>query len=132
MVEATGDRRQLLDMSEIDEMRRSGLFRFGSHGRRHLRLIESLPSAMLQEEIVQSRASLCEMLGQSVDLFCYPNGDYCPDALELVRSVYKAAVTTCSGWNYEDLDPHLLRRQSLHDDISSDELCFLAAVGGVL
>jgi peptidoglycan/xylan/chitin deacetylase (PgdA/CDA1 family) len=125
-------RRNLLDLAEIAEMGSTGRIRFGSHGRRHLRLLEQLQPDKLHEEIVQSRSILRRLTGQEIDVFCYPNGDYSSAALRIVRSEYRAAVTTNAGWNFAETDARLLKRVSLHDDISSDEQCFLAALGGVL
>jgi peptidoglycan/xylan/chitin deacetylase (PgdA/CDA1 family) len=125
-------RRHLLDLDEIAEMSTAGRIRFGSHSRRHLRLLEHLSPDKLHEEIVQSRVILRRLTGQEVDVFCYPNGDYSPEAIRLVRSEYRAAVTTGRGWNFAQTDACLLKRVSLHDDISSDEPSFLARVAGLL
>lgn len=130
--EGIDHRRHLLDLVEIAEMSSTGRIRFGSHSRRHLRLLEQLPPDKLHEEIVQSRVILRRLTGREVDVFCYPNGDYSSAALRLVRSQYRAAVTTKLGWNYAETDACLLKRVSLHDDISSDEASFLARVGGLL
>jgi peptidoglycan/xylan/chitin deacetylase (PgdA/CDA1 family) len=118
--------RSLLSAPEIDEMARCGSIRFGSHGRRHLRLIDSLTAETVREEVVESRAILRKLTGQSVDLFCYPNGDHSTRALEMVRRTYSAAVATDSGWNDSSTDLHLLQRISVHEDIAADELSFLA------
>lgn len=130
--ECVDHRRDLLNHSEIAEMSSSGLIRFGSHGRRHLRLLEQLTPDKLRDEIATSRVILRRMTGQEVDIFCYPNGDYSPEALRLVRSEYRAAVTTDPGWNFDETDACLLKRVSLHEDISSDETSFLVRVGGLL
>jgi peptidoglycan/xylan/chitin deacetylase (PgdA/CDA1 family) len=130
--EGIGHRRHLLDLAEIAEMSGTGRIRFGSHSRRHLRLLEQLPPDKQHEEIIQSRDILRRVTGQEVDIFCYPNGDYSSEAIRLVRSEYRAAVTTDLGWNFAETDVCLLKRLSLHDDISSDEASFLARVGGLL
>jgi peptidoglycan/xylan/chitin deacetylase (PgdA/CDA1 family) len=123
--------RNLLNQSEIEEMGDSRRIRFGSHGRRHLRLIENLTTQKLNEEIVVSREILQRLTGQPVDLFCYPNGDHSPAALEAVRRTYRAAVTTDPGWSGPLTDLHLMPRMSLHEDIAADEQSFLARVGGL-
>jgi peptidoglycan/xylan/chitin deacetylase (PgdA/CDA1 family) len=125
-------RRHLLDLAEIAEMGSTAHIRFGSHSRRHLRLIEQLSPDKLHEEIVQSRVILRRLTGQEIDVFCYPNGDYSSEAIRLVRSEYRAAVTTNPGWNFAETDACLLKRVSLHDDISSDEPSLLARVSGLL
>lgn len=130
--EGIGHRRHIMDVAEIAEMSSTGRIRFGSHSRRHLRLLKQLPPDKLHEEIVQSRVVLRRLTGQEIDVFCYPNGDYSSEAIRLVRSEYRAAVTTDPGWNFAETDACLLKRVSLHDDISSDEQSFLARVGGLV
>ena len=128
---ATRGPRALLDVSEIREMGRGGRIRFGSHSRRHLRLIESLSSEKLMEEVIQSREILRQLTGQEVDLFCYPNGDHSPAALAVVRGIYVAAVTTHIAWAHSSTDLHLLPRIAVHDDIAEDENAFLARISGL-
>jgi peptidoglycan/xylan/chitin deacetylase (PgdA/CDA1 family) len=123
--------RDLLDAAEILAMRDSGLVRFGSHSRRHTRLLPGLTDLQLDDELRGSRSRLEQMTGCPADIFCYPNGDCSPAALELVRGVYRAAVTTAPGWNQPHGDLHLLRRLSVHDDISADRASFLARVAGL-
>lgn len=129
MTDAGG--RDLLDAAEILAMRDSGLVRFGSHSRRHTRLLPGLTALQLDDELRGSRSRLEQMTGRPVDIFCYPNGDYSPAALELARGAYRAAVTTLPGWNQSHSDLHLLRRLSVHEDISADPASFLARVAGL-
>ena len=123
--------RDLLDEAEILAMRDSGLVQFGSHSRRHTRLLPGLTPVQLEDEVRASRRHLEQMVGQPADIFCYPNGDCSPAALALVRSVYRAAVTTVPGWNQPRSDLHLLRRLSVHEDIAADGASFLARVAGL-
>ena len=128
--EAPRSARALLDLSELREMGMGGRIRFGSHSRRHLRLIESLSSDKLKEEVIESREMLRQLTGQEVDVFCYPNGDYSPAALAVVRGEYMAAVTTQSAWTHPSTDLHLLPRIAVHDDIAEDANSFLARISG--
>jgi peptidoglycan/xylan/chitin deacetylase (PgdA/CDA1 family) len=130
-VVAEAGRRDLLDEAEILAMRDSGLVRFGSHSRRHTRLLPELTPLQLDDELRASRSRLEQVIGQPADIFCYPNGDCSPAALALVRTVYRAAVTTVPGWNQPQSDLHLLRRLSVHEDIAADKASFLARVAGL-
>jgi peptidoglycan/xylan/chitin deacetylase (PgdA/CDA1 family) len=123
--------RDLLDGDEIRAMQDSGLVQFGSHSRRHTRLLPTLSAQQLADELQASRVSLERQTGRPVDVFCYPNGDWSDAALALVRQTYRAAVTTVSGWNTPDSDLHLLRRLSVHEDISADRHSFLARVSAL-
>ena len=113
-------------------MRDTGLVHFGSHSRHHTRLLPVLTAQQLEEELRGARADLEQLVEKPVDLFCYPNGDWSPAALALARNTYRAAVTTVSGWNRPGSDLHLLRRLSVHEDISTDSASFLARVAGLL
>lgn len=123
--------RDLLDETEILVMRDSGLLRFGSHSRRHTRLLPELTPLQLEDELLASRSRLGQMIGRPADIFCYPNGDCSPAALALARTAYRAAVTTVPGWNQPQSDLHLLRRLSVHEDIAADKASFLARVAGL-
>ena len=126
---SSSSRRELLDIDEIAEMHQSKLIQYGSHTKRHTRLLRGLPANRLHDEVSGSKLELEALLGQRVELFCYPNGDYSEDAVDLVRRTYTGAVTTGSGWNYKAADPCRLRRVALHEGISSDEPSFLSRVG---
>jgi len=120
----------ILNWDQVSEMHDSGLVEFGSHTRAHTRLLPDLSHSVLQHEIVQSKAIIEKRLNAPVDLFCYPNGDTSPAAVDLVRSNYAGAVTTKSGWNSPDSDPILLHRVGIHQGNSYNETAFLARLSG--
>jgi peptidoglycan/xylan/chitin deacetylase (PgdA/CDA1 family) len=123
---------EILNWSDVAKMAATGLVRFGSHTMTHLRLGGRIPSQELEREIAGSRSQLLDMLGQQIDLFCYPNGEISPEALDSVRHHYLGAVTTGTGWHTADRDPHLIRRIGVHDDVSDTQEAFLARVSGWL
>ena len=118
--------RDLMNWDEVRQMAASGWVRFGSHTRRHTRLDVRAASEVLRDEICQSQVSLERELHTPISSFCYPNGDHCPAAVELVRSAYATAVTTRRGWNSPSSDRWLLNRVGVHEDISSTAPAFLA------
>ncbi|MDB6091114.1 MAG: putative polysaccharide deacetylase [Gammaproteobacteria bacterium] len=123
---ADAGNRDLMNWDEAREMSDSGLIRFGSHTRRHIRLDSRATPDVLQDEIRESRLAIERQLRTSVTSFCYPNGDHCPAAVDLVRASYATAVTTRRAWNSLSSDPHLLNRVGVHEDVSSTEPAFLA------
>jgi peptidoglycan/xylan/chitin deacetylase (PgdA/CDA1 family) len=130
---AIGDARAVLDENEVRAMAASGLIRFGSHTRNHLRFRGEQPQQILESEIGGSRVDIAQCAGAAaVGLFCYPNGDTTPAAVGVVRQHYRAAVTTQPGWHRAGADPFLIRRVGVHDDISSRPAAFLARISGLL
>jgi len=107
------------------------LVRFGSHSRRHTRLTERVQPGVLEDEILRSAEIIEEHLGKRPRTFCYPNGDHCAHAVELVSSRYVGAVTTARGWNDSSSDRFTMRRVGVHDDVSHSRHQFLARIAGV-
>ena len=123
---------EILSWPEVEQMAATGLVRFGSHTMTHLRLGGRIPSQELEREIAGSRSRLLDRLGQEIDLFCYPNGETSPEAVDWVRRHYLGAVTTRTGWHTADRDPHLIRRIGVHEDVSDTREATLALVSGWL
>lgn len=120
--------RDLLDEREVREMGASGLVRFGSHTRRHTRLRDDVPAELLADEIAGSADDLERLTGSKPRLFCYPNGDCTPEALQVVRAHYAGAAATTHGWNNAGLDPFMIRRVGMHEDVSGRPATFLARI----
>ena len=123
---------EILSRSDVARMAATGLVRFGSHTMTHLRLSGRIPPQQLEREIAGSRSELRGMCEQEIDLFCYPNGEVSPEALEWVRRNYLGAVTTRRGWHNSGRDPHLIPRIGVHEDVSDTREDFLARVSGWL
>jgi len=126
------DDRDMLDVPEISAMSATGLVRFGSHSATHFRLDASATEEVLIEEIVRSRTELQEICGLPIELFCYPNGVSSESSVSLVSRHYLGAVNTDMGWHASGMNPYLIRRIRLHDDISRDRAAFLARISGWL
>ncbi|HEY0941127.1 MAG TPA: polysaccharide deacetylase family protein [Steroidobacter sp.] len=124
--------RAILDEQELHAMSASGLIRYGSHTRTHFRCREGASDAVLEQEIGTSRAEIAARVAQPIDLFCFPNGDFTPAALRVVRKHYLAAVTTQSGWHSPAQDAASIRRIGVHEDVSNRPESFLARLSGVL
>jgi len=127
----SSDPRDLMSWEEIHELHSSGLVRFGSHTRRHTRLLDSLSPGALEDEILGSRTEISRRLGAEPLTFCYPNGDISSAALECVRRAYRGAVTTRSGWNGREADAWRLNRVGVHEDVASTRAAFLSRLAGI-
>lgn len=121
----------LMNWAQLNEMLSSGLVQVGSHTCSHARLGGNLTEETLKCEIVHSRNLLEKQTERAVNLFCFPNGDYNQQALDLVQAHYRAAVTTQRGINRESaLRLHELTRIGVHDDISCTRTLFNARLSG--
>lgn len=126
----TSEAGEILNREEIAKLGASGMIRFGSHTATHFRLSGRISSQELEREIVGSREHLQDLSGHAIDLFCYPNGETSPGAIDLVRRHYLGAVTTRKGWHNASGDPHLIRRIGVHEDMSNARESFLACLSG--
>ena len=100
---------RLLDGAELRAMHRAGL-EIGSHTVSHVRLPE-LDDESIRRELMDSKATLEQLLGSAVDSFAYPYGAWdarCAEAVEAAG--YSAACTTRTGWALRDNNPYQLRR----------------------
>lgn len=125
-------KRTVLDAAEIRAMAAGGLVRFGSHTRTHFRCRAGVPREVLEREICASAHEIAACVGRPVELFCFPNGDFTPEALEVVRASYLAAVTTERGWHSPSDDAMRIKRIAVHEDVSSRPDAFLARLTGLL
>jgi peptidoglycan/xylan/chitin deacetylase (PgdA/CDA1 family) len=104
-----GVEKRLLDWDQILRLQDQGVV-FGSHTATHP-FLSRISRAQADEEIRGSRGRLEERLGNPVDLFCYPYGDYDDATREAVRRAgYRCAVTTRRGFVLPGDDPLQLRR----------------------
>ena len=102
----------LMDAGEIRELHRKGI-RFGAHGVTHARLTRLDPAAA-REEIFASRRRLEDLLGETVEHFCYPYGDYDEETRRLVRLAgYRSALTCIRGAANEADNPLEIPRKAI-------------------
>jgi peptidoglycan/xylan/chitin deacetylase (PgdA/CDA1 family) len=95
---------QLLGADEIREVSERGM-EVGSHTATHAWL-PGLEPELLEEEVNNSRCTLSELLGQTVEGFCYPYGAVDSKVIEAVRRAhydYGCSVFARIAWSDYDL-----------------------------
>jgi len=120
--------RLLMSWEEAREMLASGLVRFGAHTVNHV-ILDQVPLPQAEEEIVRSRQQLEDLLGERIDLFAYPNGNYNGDLQAILkRHGFKWAVTTRKGWVGNGTSLLEIPRIGMHEDVSQTIPLFLARI----
>jgi len=118
---------RLLNADELREMQANGM-EIGSHSDSHLHLTR-LNDSQLMQELIHSKATLEDLLGNAVSSFAYPYGDWDARCAEAVQQAgYVAACTTEAGWALRDQTPYQLRRLSVFNSDTTGsfvrKLCF--------
>ena len=86
-----------LNDAQLKEMVQSGLCQVGCHTVSHPFLSRMDKEEQFQE-IVQSKEKLERLLGNAVDHFAYPYGDYNQDTMDMLKELnFKTAVKTWGG-----------------------------------
>jgi peptidoglycan/xylan/chitin deacetylase (PgdA/CDA1 family) len=90
----------MMTSQQVREMRAAGM-QIGAHTISHP-ILASIPLPLAEEEIRIGKKSLEKLLGETINLFAYPNGkpglDYLPDHCQIVRELgFDAAVSTAWG-----------------------------------
>jgi peptidoglycan/xylan/chitin deacetylase (PgdA/CDA1 family) len=120
--------RHALSLADLDEMRDA--VDFESHSVSHP-ILPMCSTSESEREIRQSRADIRRLTRKPCDHFAFPNGDYSPREIELVKQAgYRSARTTDIGWNGPGTDRFLLRIIGMPDTASVNVLA--AHLAGVL
>jgi len=86
-----------LSIEQTVELSRGGLIEIGAHSVTHP-MLAALPVASQRAEIQQSKSALEEIVGQSVESFAFPYGNYAPETVSLVRETgFKQACSVVAA-----------------------------------
>jgi peptidoglycan/xylan/chitin deacetylase (PgdA/CDA1 family) len=111
-----------MDWSEVRELARAPGITIGSHTMSHPHL-PRLCEGEAAAEISSSRRIIETRLGQSVEFFCFPNGDHGEREARLAREAgYQAALTVTPGANRGQADLFRLRRTEVSERDSERDL----------
>lgn len=103
----------MLTGRQLAELKAGGM-EIGAHTHTHP-ILENLPDAAAEREIVEGRDRLESMLGEPILVFAYPNGvpgrDYSERHPALLKRLgFAAAVSTAPGFAESGADPYQLPR----------------------
>lgn len=123
--------RSFMNWEEVRSLYNSGLVTFGSHTQNHA-ILTTLSDEQIYEELFKSKQKMSdEGLVDSAIHFCYPNGNYSQVIVNMVKDVgYSSAVSCDSGWNTINSNMFILKRISLHQDISLTDSLFAYRILG--
>lgn len=113
-VKSDETQRMMLNWDEIKDMNQAGIT-FGAHTKTHP-ILSSLDNDKIEEEIVESKETIENILNKPVVSFAYPNGknsDFDNRCKGIVKKAgFKCAVTSYGSVNYAHTDPYELSRFS--------------------
>ena len=103
----------MLTSEQVRGLHRAGM-QIGSHTTSHP-ILAGLPAPQVRAEVLGSKQVLQTLVGDTVELFAYPNGrwgvDFDAQAVDIVREAgFKAAFTTDWGSAGSDTDPYFIPR----------------------
>lgn len=88
--------KDFLSWEEILRLKEEG-FSFGAHTKSHA-VLTSLPSEIARREIAESKKAIEEKLGEKIEFFCYPYGEFNAETQNIVKDAgFFGAVVTPSG-----------------------------------
>ncbi len=115
---------EILDMSQNN-------ISFGAHTHNHTILTNTSIDNTI-EEINTSKKVLSNHLGKSVEMFCYPNGNYNEDIINILKDQgFKIATTTQSGSISQSKNLLTLPRFMIHQDMISNIPMFAYRISGL-
>jgi peptidoglycan/xylan/chitin deacetylase (PgdA/CDA1 family) len=104
-----------LDEDEAESLAQHGWAEIGAHSVSHP-MMSRQPPISQYDELVRSRATCEELVGQAPTGFAYPYGDVGDDTADLVkRAGFKYACSTIRGAVTSDTDPFMLPRVGVGD-----------------
>lgn len=119
-----------LDWEQVASMSRQGIA-FGGHGAEH-RILTLVSTNEARNEIRKAKDVIGSHLQERVLTFSYPNGNWDPGVVNLVKeSGYRIAFTTQPGHVGCEDDRFTVRRVNISEDVTSSTPMFMARIVGL-
>lgn len=113
------EERQALNYTEIKEM--IPYVDFQSHTITHP-ILPQCDFKKAEDEIILSKNQLEKELSLNIHSIAFPNGDYSSREIEISKVHYQSCLTLEVGYNSITTDPYKIKRFSLPDDTSLNEV----------
>jgi peptidoglycan/xylan/chitin deacetylase (PgdA/CDA1 family) len=119
-----------LAWDEVRLLAREGIA-FGSHGKSHV-LLPAISGREVLKEISESKQEIEKQIGQPIDSFSYPNGNYNEVVTEAVKTAgYQVTFGTEMGHFSVNDDSFRVKRINIHEDMTGTIPMLLCRVTGV-
>ena len=110
-----------MDERAITELDKSGVVTIGSHTQYHVDLSKQT-SKRAATEIIESKKKLEQLLGHTVNHFCYPSGKYTDEVVTAVNGAgYLTATTVDPGNTHTYNDRLTLTRVRIHGNTTIEK-----------
>lgn len=109
-----GEVRQAMSWEEVSHL--GSVTDYGAHTRSHP-ILPNCDDHRCEDEIALCKQELEAELGKPCTHFAFPNGDYGPREIEVLRRAgYRTARSIDPGWNGPNVDPMQLKAIPVSDD----------------
>ena len=113
--------KKIMDKSDIHIWVKNGM-KIGSHSKNHKKLT-NIDHNELSNEIASSKIDLENLIGETIDSFCYPYGKFNLDVINEVKKNYNYALTTLrSRYDPNRHDKYLIPRIDMGKKLSTFKL----------
>jgi Predicted xylanase/chitin deacetylase len=125
-----GTKMKILSESQIQEMTKSGIIKFGSHSHRHLKL-SKLSEAEIEKELKTSEEILEKITDQKIISLAYPYGDYDERVKNIATKFFEILCTILKGQVKNKNQLLELPRNSIDSKVSFSQFKHIVKIGRI-
>jgi len=112
-------KKKIMDLDQIRELHDSGLIDFQPHTLHHFKL-SGLDPERQQEEIIQSKEFIDDLLKKNCRYFAYPHGRYTETTISILQTGnFQLALTTKGGLVNPSSDRFQLKRNAIDSQVNT-------------
>ena len=125
-----GTKMKILSESQIQEMTKSDIIKFGSHSHRHLKL-SKLSEAEIERELKTSKEILEKITGQKIISLAYPYGNYDERVKNIATKFFEISATILKGQVKNKNQLLELPRNSIDSKVSFGHFKYIVKIGRI-